>query len=241
MFACCQPLLIERIPQPMLDSNYASMLPYCQVNILACDNDRGGKMTFADMIYQDGNRWLVSPHEMVIGVSQVQGLSALEIGERVLALIPRMQNLARHAGEFWLDRGSGLTTLDEIEEAMATRERQRSLPSQPMPIRRKVTQGAPPAKSSKGFVYIIRGESYYKIGRTEDPYKRLTPMTAHAPFPLETLLLIPTADMVQTEQELHRRFDAKHQRGEWFSLDEEDIAAIRQDYRTLDPSILKAN
>ena len=95
--------------------------------------------------------------------------------------------------------------------------------------------------STKGFVYIIRGDQYYKIGCTEDPYKRLKPMTAHAPFPLHTLLLIPTDDMMTTERTLHKRFAAKHARGEWFNLTEEDLAAIQHDYTTIDPAALKAD
>jgi hypothetical protein len=94
----------------------------------------------------------------------------------------------------------------------------------------------------KGFVYIIRGgDSYYKIGCTTNPSKRLIPMKAHAPFPLETLLLIPSEDMTHTEATLHAMFAKKHRRGEWYDLTEYDISQIRREYATIDPAALRAN
>jgi hypothetical protein len=106
-------------------------------------------------------------------------------------------------------------------------------------------QAAPtPLKSNsmlKGFVYVIQGDAYYKIGYTNDPYKRLKPITVNALFPLKTLVLIPTDDMKTTEQTLHTQFASKHIRGEWFNLSDEDLEAIRHGYTTLDPTILKAD
>lgn len=183
--------------------------------------------------YDDGSQWLVSQCEVVIPAVQAQHLTALEIGERVLALLPRIPFLAETI-HVW-DCNPEIRTIEDLDAYLAAKQnqpRQRQKPS--------IKVSATP-KSTKGFVYIIRGDVYYKIGRTNDPYKRLTPMLAHAPFPLETLILIPTPDMAQTERELHQRFESRHQRGEWFSLFEDDLDAIRKSYRTIDPTALRAD
>ncbi len=103
----------------------------------------------------------------------------------------------------------------------------------------------PPAKQSRkptpGFVYVIKGDQRYKIGRTKNPKQRLKPMGAHAPFPLHVLMVIPSDDMEATEDALHERFAAQRIRGEWFDLSDHDLAAIRQNYTIMHPITLRAD
>lgn len=188
-------------------------------------------MAFLHVNYEDGSQWLVSHCEVVIPAGQAQHLTAQEIGVRVQALLPRILLLEEHIWTW--DCNPRIKTLDDFDAHL----------TEPLKPRQRPYLAKPsvPTKSTKGFVYIIRGESYYKIGRTEDPYRRLTPMTAHAPFPLETLLLIPTDDMHHTERCLHVQFALKHQRGEWYNLTEDDLVVIRREYKTIDPTVLKAN
>lgn len=81
-----------------------------------------------------------------------------------------------------------------------------------------------------GFVYIVRGESYYKIGYSEDPAKRIAVMNTKAPFPLYTIFLIPTEDKYACEKALHARFANRRTQGEWFALTPDDLAEIRMLY-----------
>jgi hypothetical protein len=98
-----------------------------------------------------------------------------------------------------------------------------------------------PAKNTpkcKGFVYIVEGEGYFKIGCTKDIYQRVKALAVKAPFALAIRVIIPSLDMYGTESELHRRFAEKHRRGEWFNLEPTDIVGICRDYQTLSPAFL---
>lgn len=120
-----------------------------------------------------------------------------------------------------------------------------------MPLPMPKTEGEPempsiptkPDKASplcKGFVYVVEGEGYFKIGCTTNLNQRIKALTVKAPFDLVIHLVIPSLDIYRTEQELHRRFARKHRRGEWFNLDNKDIEAIRGDYQVIDPAFLSA-
>lgn len=79
-----------------------------------------------------------------------------------------------------------------------------------------------------GFVYLLRSASgYYKIGRSKNPYDRLTTFEVKLPFEVEYEHLIETTDMYQLEKELHRHFADKRVNGEWFELTPEDVAYIK--------------
>jgi Meiotically Up-regulated Gene 113 (MUG113) protein len=109
---------------------------------------------------------------------------------------------------------------------------------------RACTELRPPKKPPaprRGYVYILKGDKYYKIGRTANINQRLTPMTVKAPFPLEVVILSPSEDMAHTEKALHARFADKHRKGEWYDLTEQDITSIRSEYATIDPTVLQAS
>jgi hypothetical protein len=73
-----------------------------------------------------------------------------------------------------------------------------------------------------GFVYLCKtpNRKGYKIGLSADTNTRMRGLGS-------TLLhLIPTNDMIQTEQELHKRFEDKRLNSEYFDLTENDIQEI---------------
>jgi hypothetical protein len=178
--------------------------------------------------YPDGSEWLLSPTDISIPTNMLDYLTAEEIGARVLALLAKVPRLSDYRN-VW-GRDFGMKTLQDIEAELAVLEAQPRWKEKP-----------PRALHPAGFVYVIHGGGYYKIGRTVDPYTRLTPMMARAPFPFEALLLIPTSNMAQTERELHRTYAAQRTRGEWFNLTDADIAEIRSHYTTIDPTSLQAS
>lgn len=79
-----------------------------------------------------------------------------------------------------------------------------------------------------GYVYLLQSPTgFYKIGRAINPANRLKTFSVHLPFEVEYICLIQTDDMIGLELELHRRFAAKRGNGEWFALDDADVAYVK--------------
>jgi len=78
-----------------------------------------------------------------------------------------------------------------------------------------------------GYVYILEGGGYYKIGSTTKLNDRLTRLSTLMPFCISLMCSIGTEDMFGLETTLHRRFAEKHTNGEWFQLTPEDIEYIK--------------
>lgn len=77
-----------------------------------------------------------------------------------------------------------------------------------------------------GYIYVVKMGIHYKIGISVNPKKRLKEFTI-LPYELETVLCEKVFDYQTIEKELHEHFDRKCVRGEWFELDEQDLAYIR--------------
>ena len=109
-------------------------------------------------------------------------------------------------------------------------------PAPPEPAMQPIPPKTSPTR--KGLVYVVEGEGYFKIGCTTNFSERIKALTVKAPFAMVVHLVIPSLDIYGTEQELHRRFAAKHRRGEWFNLGPQDLEDLRHDYAVLDPAFL---
>lgn len=82
---------------------------------------------------------------------------------------------------------------------------------------------APP--DPQGYVYLIRSASgHYKIGHSQNPNGRVAALST--PFDLELIHVMPSNDPRWGESMLHRHFASKRVRGEWFMLDQQDVASI---------------
>jgi hypothetical protein len=82
-----------------------------------------------------------------------------------------------------------------------------------------------------GYVYIIRDTDvtgYCKIGKTNNPQRRIGHFDTMLPFSTEVLCILETDNCSFLEYSLHRQYASKRVRGEWFALDDDDIAAIRR-------------
>jgi len=77
-------------------------------------------------------------------------------------------------------------------------------------------------------IYLIRDSIMHmtKIGSTTDVQNRLWTLQTGCPQDLELVGYIEADDPQALEQELHRRFEHRHHRGEWFNLSDSDIALI---------------
>ena len=80
----------------------------------------------------------------------------------------------------------------------------------------------------KGYVYLIQSPTgTFKIGRTNNPKNRMKTFSVKLPFEVSYLCLVPTTNMYKLERALHQKFAHRRVNGEWFALDETDVAYIR--------------
>lgn len=79
-------------------------------------------------------------------------------------------------------------------------------------------------------VYIVRcGETnLYKIGRTNNAEMRIASLQTCCPYELKMIRLYEVDDMGKCENDLHKRYEAYHERGEWFRLETNQINEIDQ-------------
>lgn len=83
----------------------------------------------------------------------------------------------------------------------------------------------PGKPAQKGVIYIVRCDKYCKIGYTEsDPVKRVSALQTGNPFRIELVGTAPGT--MDDEQRLHKVFEGKCERGEWFRLEQDDIDRI---------------
>ena len=95
-----------------------------------------------------------------------------------------------------------------------------------------------------GFVYLMYAETgHHKIGLSKKPTDRLKVFTTEMPLDVRFVHVFPVDDMRAAEIALHRQFQEKRFRGEWFSLDVDDVKSICEitsydceiGFRRLDP------
>lgn len=76
------------------------------------------------------------------------------------------------------------------------------------------------------FIYVTKAAFGCKIGRTTRPELRSLQVTGNAPIELEVLIVKEVSGSREIEKNLHSYFKEKWIRGEWYSLDDSDIAFI---------------
>ena len=76
-----------------------------------------------------------------------------------------------------------------------------------------------------GFVYLVKAEntSYFKIGKSKHPYKRLTQLQTGSPIPLTIVERVFSLNCCNLENLLHNHYEAYQVRGEWFDLPDECV------------------
>lgn len=80
-----------------------------------------------------------------------------------------------------------------------------------------------------GYVYLVKSGRLYKIGYSENPWRRkseLHKQTSEGITEVHTISVIDDAPGI--ERYWHERFKEKRQHGEWFDLSAEDIKAFKK-------------
>lgn len=84
---------------------------------------------------------------------------------------------------------------------------------------------------SGGYVYLIKSEYGYKIGKTKNLKQRTQLFGVKLPFPIEIAGYGWFEDYSSAETEYHRRYAHKRLEGEWFKLSESDVRTISQELK----------
>jgi hypothetical protein len=80
-----------------------------------------------------------------------------------------------------------------------------------------------------GYVYVVgnRKHGLYKIGMTtREPDQRIAEFAPKLPFEVKLLMVIESETPMEMEAKLHTVFSHKRVRGEWFELNDADLASI---------------
>jgi hypothetical protein len=77
------------------------------------------------------------------------------------------------------------------------------------------------------YLYLIRCNTFVKIGITNDIDYRLRTLQTGNPYPLAVLATFEFANALPIESRLHKKYSRFRVRGEWFELTDEQVSEIR--------------
>jgi len=80
-----------------------------------------------------------------------------------------------------------------------------------------------PKKDNRHYIYIIKVNKYYKIGRTSNIKGRIGVHKTSNPYKVKTIFKGQVKNAIVMEARLHRMFKDKNVNREWFELNENDI------------------
>jgi hypothetical protein len=91
-----------------------------------------------------------------------------------------------------------------------------------------------PEGKHPGYVYFVQEymNGSFKIGKTKHIEKRMNLFNVKLPFENKLVFLIKTGNHHQTEIAFHKYFSEKRLEGEWFALNSEDVAWIKNEKYT---------
>jgi hypothetical protein len=91
-----------------------------------------------------------------------------------------------------------------------------------------IGNGSPSPLGAEGCVYVIRAPNdIYKIGKSNNVPRRFKRFEVKLPFDIDLIHVIACSDYHKAERRLHEQFAGKRVAGEWFALDEADVAYLK--------------
>ncbi len=191
--------------------------------------------------------------EVLVPTQEIENLSDEQIGQHVrqVAQIARIVTAISTFQQHYLDRVSdeylewgiarlqeGLTLppfpyQSECQSALdgylnEKQNRQIEAEKQAQKEARKEAQKAKKHEPNPGYVYLVQSPTgTYKIGRAKNVSDRMSMFHVKLPFEIALLHTIECRNYHTAESELHARYASKRVNGEWFSLDDQDVADIK--------------
>ncbi len=159
---------------------------------------------------------------LILELGRFPSRSDIEVAKSSGVPIARYETLVKRGGG--TNRG--------LRDAMAAYAANHSRNTELMPligsVKRVGEAIAPRRQSVKGYVYFLRNEKFYKIGRSNDVARRRREVALLLPNELDEIHVIETDDPEGIEAYWHRRFAARRARGEWFALTADDVRAFKR-------------
>lgn len=90
-------------------------------------------------------------------------------------------------------------------------------------------------KNNEGYVYLIEGDGYHKVGKAINPGDRLSTLQVGSPYKLSLIRTWKVFDMTDGEYLVKQAFQEKLVRGEWYAIAKSDIDKIDSILEYLDP------
>ncbi|MFA5806614.1 MAG: GIY-YIG nuclease family protein [Melioribacteraceae bacterium] len=78
-----------------------------------------------------------------------------------------------------------------------------------------------------GYIYLIKSDHGCKIGKSKMLSNRINTIGIQVPFAHECIYSSKIKNYHKIEKFFHKHFSSKHLKGEWFNLNEDDIAFIK--------------
>ena len=78
---------------------------------------------------------------------------------------------------------------------------------------------------------ITHPNGFIKIGKSDNPFKRMEALQTASPYDLTLQLVMPTdGNAEQIEHEIHERLSEYHWRGEWFNVTQTVVQNVFTEY-----------
>lgn len=92
------------------------------------------------------------------------------------------------------------------------------------------------SKQKHGYVYIFGNHfhHWYKIGTTQDVWERLRGVQVGCPVEIKRIASAWVYKADEIEKELHSKYSSRHLRGEWFLLQDEEVAELKSYLSVID-------
>ncbi len=87
--------------------------------------------------------------------------------------------------------------------------------------------------NTRGYTYLVANGAHYKIGiTTKTPQSRIAELQTGSPTKIEISGYCYNKNALEMEQLLHKKFANKRLEGEWFALNDDDVAIIHHHFET---------
>ncbi len=88
-------------------------------------------------------------------------------------------------------------------------------------------------RNDRGYTYLITNGTHYKIGiTTKTPVSRVAELQTGSPTKISISGYSYNSNALAMELELHKKFASKRLEGEWFALNDDDVAIIHYHFET---------